>query len=544
MTKIRNSRKMPKQALSLWFVTMTIERPAQTMKQMNLSGDNFYYIRGAEFDYYRKFIDGYNEAVGRMLEAGMNAILTARAGGDAAPHLKQLDGIPAEYGVVMDRLSLLRIKLPDRWVILEAAEAILENSAAELVVQQRASEARIRGQEEKFNNPGNAFAGNGPASAPSNRAAEEQASFRHTIDVIMNSEGTGTVSQRIAGYLKAYGGDLVSSVDVIAKAGKVDAGTVGGVEIAGLHEAAADEVNKLLVADTNFQWVPNAYDQLAEEAIGTAEDKALYQTVHQQFADLLTLVQHGFDEVIAEYQSQIDTKSQRLLTDKNLGAVDKTLLTTEIAAAGLLKASLIVTKSVTPSTPGEAGLMAALSPLGLAALKRAPLALRTAIIKFDEIADTKLAAKLIPELAPITANIGKLLAKVQSRIAAAGELIELEFPFGHAILKHVGLSAEQLLARLASEPTISAATSFLNMAKAREIITRTLSASKTEIDLWLQSAKPGQIKDLFYNGSEIIGNGIARGEDTAQYLYNALVRIVADGKGGYVLKTSYPIHPL
>ncbi|MFA5800844.1 MAG: WD40 repeat domain-containing protein, partial [Candidatus Peribacteraceae bacterium] len=214
------------------------ENKAQTMERMRIPEREFYYIRGAEFDGYRKFIDGYNEAVGRMLEAGMNAILTARAGGDAAPHLKQLDGIPAEYGVVMDRLSLLRIKLPDRWVILEAAEAILENSAAELVAQQRAAEARVQGEEKKFNNPGNAFAGNGGASAPTNRAAEEQASFRHTIDVIMNSEGTGTVSQRIAGYLKAYGGDLVSSVDVIAKAGTVDAGTVGGVEIAGVHEAA------------------------------------------------------------------------------------------------------------------------------------------------------------------------------------------------------------------------------------------------------------------------------------------------------------------
>ncbi len=195
-------RRMPKQALSLWLVTVTVdglgeetaqaderfqfsldpdklwvkflevlqgwreENKAQTMKQMNLSGDNFYYYRGAEFDSYRKFIDGFNEAVGRMLEAGTNAILTARAGGDAAPHLKQLDALPAEYGVIMDRLSLLRIKLPDRWVILEAGEAILERKAGELTAQQRAAEARIHGQEKKFNNPGNAFAGNGKASSP------------------------------------------------------------------------------------------------------------------------------------------------------------------------------------------------------------------------------------------------------------------------------------------------------------------------------------------------------------------------------------------
>ncbi|MFA5799920.1 MAG: hypothetical protein WC840_03085, partial [Candidatus Peribacteraceae bacterium] len=142
------------------------ENKVQTMERMRIPEREFYYIRGAEFDYYRKFIDGYNEAVGRMLEAGMNAILTARAGGDAAPHLKQLDGIPAEYGVVMDRFSLLRIKPPDRWVILEAAEAILENSAAELVVQQRASEARVQGEEKQFNDPGPAFAGSGEASSP------------------------------------------------------------------------------------------------------------------------------------------------------------------------------------------------------------------------------------------------------------------------------------------------------------------------------------------------------------------------------------------
>ncbi len=208
------------------------ENKAQTMERMRIPEREFYYIRGAEFDGYRKFIDGYNEAVGRMLEAGMNAILTARAGGDAAPHLKQLDGIPAEYGVVMDRFSLLRTRLPDRWVILEAAEAILERKAGELTAQQRAAESRIQGEEKKFNNPGNAFAGSGPASAPTNRAAEALATLSRNLDAIRKSEGgIGTVSQRIAGYLKTYGGDLVSSLDVIAKAGMVDAGKVGGVSI-------------------------------------------------------------------------------------------------------------------------------------------------------------------------------------------------------------------------------------------------------------------------------------------------------------------------
>ncbi len=239
------------------------ENKAQTMERMRIPEREFYYIRGAEFDYYRKYLDGFNEAVGRMLEAGMNAILTARAGGDAAPHLKQLDALPAEYGVVMDRFSLLRIKLPDRWVILEAAEAILERKAGELITQQRAAEARVQGEEKKFNNPGNAFAGNGPGSNPLQVIGAARQSFidqlkaKYAVEPMYGLDGKTIIG---------YGGVLGTTV---AKAGTLDAGTVGGVSV---QEAAELQLgpNTDLGSLVNVRY-PSMEMTEEEEAIDTSK---------------------------------------------------------------------------------------------------------------------------------------------------------------------------------------------------------------------------------------------------------------------------------
>ena len=492
------------------------ENAQATAKQMNLSLDNFYYYRGAEYDSFRRSLDGYNGAVGKLLEQGIRAVQAGRAGRDPKPFLLEMGKIYGEYGD--GKLSQIGFRLPVDILILNAAAGILETQAQSLMQSEIATRLAIEKAELNFNtNP--AYAGHGSSSSsyqPAMSAARQ-----------------------------AFMANLYAAQAGLAKH-DANGNVVGGAAVANsntdesnLHGAAVDQVSRELCTATNFQWVTNVYDLQTEEEIGTAEDKALYQTIYQQFGDLLTLAQKEYDDVIAVYQNQIDTKSQQLLTNQNLGIIDKTLLTTQIAAAGALKASLVIGKELTPNTPLAAGLDLVFSAIGLESLSKVPIVFRSAVLKFDAIADTKLAEKLIPELELIVANSGKLLAKVQSRIVATGKLILLELPGGHLLLTHVGMTAAQLIQRLADKLGISAASSFLNAATAERVVSKTLAMRKSAINTWAQFAKNKQTIQFLYEGNEILGIGVRRSEGVVKNMYNAIVVLEADGRGGWHLLTSY-----
>jgi hypothetical protein len=246
------------------------ENKTQTMKRMNLSENNFYYYREAEFNGYAKYIDVYNENVGKMLEAGMNAILAARAGRDAMPYITALNSAQSNTS----RVDVLA-KPPNFQKIIEACQAILEQKSQELVQSRIAAAGVADNILRKLNNPGPTFAGSGTASEPTNRAAEAQATLQRTLDVIMNSEGTGTVAQRIAGYLEAYGGVLGTTV--------VDAG---------LHGAATDEVSGSLVVEVNAANTKEASDFLALNAAPIRQQLLAYMDTAEVDAGLAYLQQN------------------------------------------------------------------------------------------------------------------------------------------------------------------------------------------------------------------------------------------------------------
>jgi hypothetical protein len=186
------------------------ENKAATTKQMNLSGDNFYYYREAEFNGYAQYMDAYNDAVGRMLEAGMNAITTARAGGDPTAYLTALNAVPGKYGSnVWAKLAVMGVKLPERPEILAACEAILEQKAQELVQSQVAAANVVETQMIQFNTQ--MIGGTGEASSPTQVISAARQAFisqlyaAQSVLPMYGEDGTtiigygGTVGVNLAG---------------------------------------------------------------------------------------------------------------------------------------------------------------------------------------------------------------------------------------------------------------------------------------------------------------------------------------------------------
>jgi large repetitive protein len=94
-------------------------------------------------------------------------------------------------------------------------------------------------------------------------------------------------------------------------------------------------------------------------------------------------------------------------------------------------------------------------------------------------------------------NIAPEAAAVQrgaaSRIVPGGGLAAHEAAGGHTLLKHVGQSEAALSARLAAEPHISAASTFLTRAEAEAGISTVLDARAVQLSTWVSSGANGQL---------------------------------------------------
>jgi hypothetical protein len=85
------------------------------------------------------------------------------------------------------------------------------------VQSQVAAATLVASQLTQFNTS-ETIGGTGVASAPTNRAEEELKTALHNFEIVLHSEGTGTVAQRVAEYLEVYGGAMISSVQTTADA--------------------------------------------------------------------------------------------------------------------------------------------------------------------------------------------------------------------------------------------------------------------------------------------------------------------------------------
>ena len=117
---------------------------------------------------------------------------------------------------------------------------------------------------------------------------------------------------------------------------------------------------------------------------------------------------------------------------------------------------------------------------------------------------------------------------------------------GHTIERHVGKNDEFLEDRLRNpekyvpgQRDIPASSCYTDKATAEQVIGQTIQQNQAEIEAWLGSS-PDKTIDFTYNGNNVIGRGISKGETEVLNKTNATVVLKKSNSGGYTVLTSYP----
>ncbi|ERT14732.1 RNase A-like domain-containing protein [Photorhabdus temperata] len=115
-------------------------------------------------------------------------------------------------------------------------------------------------------------------------------------------------------------------------------------------------------------------------------------------------------------------------------------------------------------------------------------------------------------------------------------------PGGHTLAKHVGLSEQELRARLLNNKSISRASTFYNQDVAEKVISEALKANRIHLENWAKYVPPTVSAPIEYVSSTSIGFGVTKGSKYVEKLYK--VRVVLryseyNGKPFYIL-TAFP----
>jgi len=111
---------------------------------------------------------------------------------------------------------------------------------------------------------------------------------------------------------------------------------------------------------------------------------------------------------------------------------------------------------------------------------------------------------------------------------------------GHTLERHVGKTEAQLAQRLASETTISAASSFTNRSVAEAAIAEAMNKNQSAIDSWVKSR--GNRYTIDYNANRIIGITLRRRASKATSASRLRIVLQRSAKlpPGYFILTAYP----
>lgn len=134
-------------------------------------------------------------------------------------------------------------------------------------------------------------------------------------------------------------------------------------------------------------------------------------------------------------------------------------------------------------------------------------------------------------------------APLFSRIAPNGGLAADEAAGGHLLLKHVGQSEADLMARLAAEPKITGSSSFYDRAVAESAVSDAIDGNAGKISDWL-SGSSGRLK-IEYTGQSPVGITVARGASGAVDVSSFRLILVRNPSmpAGYHILTGFPIKP-
>lgn len=125
---------------------------------------------------------------------------------------------------------------------------------------------------------------------------------------------------------------------------------------------------------------------------------------------------------------------------------------------------------------------------------------------------------------------------------AEGRLVADEAAGGHTLDRHVGLTDRQLAERLRREPSIGAASTFVDRRTAERAVAATLDHHRGRIDRWLAGRAGADLAlDLRGGADGPLGRVLLRGARAPVAATGARVVLRRRGEGGFFVLTAYPI---
>lgn len=124
-----------------------------------------------------------------------------------------------------------------------------------------------------------------------------------------------------------------------------------------------------------------------------------------------------------------------------------------------------------------------------------------------------------------------------SRIVPGGGLAAHEAAGGHLLARHVGQTEAALSARLAAQPRISAASSFLSRAEAEAGASAVLDARAADLATWVGGGARGRlVLDAPFSGGMVM----QRGASAATGGSGVRLVLQGNGAGGWNILTGFP----
>jgi filamentous hemagglutinin len=128
-----------------------------------------------------------------------------------------------------------------------------------------------------------------------------------------------------------------------------------------------------------------------------------------------------------------------------------------------------------------------------------------------------------------------------SKLVPGGGLAAHENLGGHTLTRHVGLSDGQLLARLAEDPALPAASTFASRAVAELSVGQALSTASSQITRWLSSGTSA-VQVVVARTNAVVGRAAFHDGSVVEATSIRIVLVRDPGAPlGYFIRTSYPI---
>lgn len=146
-------------------------------------------------------------------------------------------------------------------------------------------------------------------------------------------------------------------------------------------------------------------------------------------------------------------------------------------------------------------------------------------------------------LATVALSLVALAASpIRGEAAERRDLARDERRGGHTLARHVGLSDDDLRARLRRE-RISAASTWTDLAVAEEVVGEALARYAERVRAWTRRSGPRPNLALDYAGSprRVLGRSLRRGRSRVESCMDALVVLKwRESEGDFFVLTAYP----